>query len=152
MTKEEVIEIIRKNMSGCYTCCYSCDEQGFNGAYSSAYVDDFFEEEILVDSHNPWCLLDEEWELRNFEPVTNKDIDIEVWAQEFDDETIDNLRKDIDDGGFCIATFHNEEWGTQSLLVWYGMTNNKQKKQGARKVPCKNPHGQLRERHCRHLQ
>ena len=118
MSKEEVIEIIRKNMSGCYTCCYSCDEQGFNGAYSSAYVDDLFEEEILVDSHNPWCILDEEWELRNFEPVTNEDIDIEVWAQEFDDETIENLRKAIDDGGFYIATFHNEEWGTQRILVW----------------------------------
>ena len=118
MKKEEVIEIIRKNMSGCYTCCYSCDEQGFNGTYSSAYVDDLFEEEILADSHNPWCLLDEEWELRNFEPVTNEDIDIEVWAQEFDNETIENLRKAIDDGGFYIATFHNEEWGTQRILVW----------------------------------
>lgn len=119
MKKEEVIEIIRKNMSGCYTCCYSCDEQGFNGAYSSAYVDDLFEEEILADSHNPWCLLDEDWELRNFEPVTNEDIEIDIWAQEFDEDTIENLRRDIDYGGYYIATFCSDYYGTQSLLVWH---------------------------------
>lgn len=119
MTKEEVIEIIRKNMSGCYTCCYSCDEQGFNGAFSSQYVDDLFKEENGVDDHNVWRLLDEDWELCNFEPVTNEDIEIDIWAQEFDEDTIEHLRRDIDYGGYYIATFCSDYYGTQSLLVWH---------------------------------
>ena len=120
MRKEEVIEIIRKNMSGCYTCSYSCDEQYFNGAFSSQYVDDLFKKKNGAGDHNVWCLLDEDWELRNFEPVTNEDIEIDVWAQEFDNDTIEYMRKGIDAGGYYIATFYNDCWGTQSILIWQG--------------------------------
>lgn len=111
MTKEEVIEILRNDMSGCYTCSWICDEHCFNGWVSAQYVDDLFEEENQVDDHNVWCLLDDGWELCEFEPVTNEDIDIHEWAQE-------HLRKDIDAGGFYIATFCNVTFGTQKILVW----------------------------------
>ena len=120
MTKEEVIEIIRKDMSGCYTCSWSCDEQGFNGWFDAQYVDDLFEEENQVEDHNVWCILDDGWELCEFEPVTNEDIEIDVWAQEFDNDTIEYMRKGIDAGGYYIATFCNDCWGTQSILIWQG--------------------------------
>ena len=118
MTKEEVIDIISKDMSGCYTCSWSCDEQGFNGCFSAEYVDDLFEEENQFGDHNVWCILDDGWELCEYEPVTNDDIDIREWAQELDDDIIDHLRKDIDAGGFYIATFRNDTCGTQKILVW----------------------------------
>ena len=118
MTKEEVIEIIRNDMSGCYTCSWSCDEHGCNGWFSAQYVDDILKDENQFDYHNVWCILDDGWELREFVPVTNEDIDIHEWAQELDDATIEHLRKDIDAGGFYIATFVNETVGTQKILVW----------------------------------
>lgn len=118
MTKEEVIEILRNDMSGCYTCSWSCDEHGFNGCFSAEYVDDLLKEENQFGDHNVWCILDDGWELCEFRPVTNEDIDIHEWAQEFDDDTIEHLRKDIDAGGFYIATFCNETVGTQKILVW----------------------------------
>lgn len=118
MNKDEVIEMIRKNMLGCYTCCYSCDEQGFNGWFSSQYVDDLFKEENQVDDHNVWCIDDDDWVLNDFSPVTNDDIDICEWAQDFDKKTIEYLKKDIDAGGYYIATFVNDYYGTQKILVW----------------------------------
>ena len=118
MSKEEVIEKIKRDMSGCYTCSYSCDEQGYNGSFSSQYVNDLFKEENQVDDDNVWCLLHEGWELLEFEPVTNDDIDIYEWAQEFDNDTIEYMKKDIDAGGYYIATFCDDTWGTQKILVW----------------------------------
>ena len=117
-TKEEVIEMIRKDMTGCYTCSWSCDEQGYNGMFSSQYVDDLLNEENKLGYYNYYCILDENWELRQFQPVTNEDIDIYEWAQEFDDYTIERLRKEIDEGGYYIATFCNDACGTLKILVW----------------------------------
>ena len=116
--KEDVIEIMRKNMSGCYTCCFSCDRHGFNGAFSSTSVEDLLIKEDQFGCYNVWSLLADDWELYDFEPVTNEDIDIDEWAQEFDKDTIDYLRKDIDTGGYYIATFCSEYYGTQRILVW----------------------------------
>ena len=117
-TKEEVIEMIRKDMTGCYTCSWSCDEQGYNGMFSSQYVDDLFQEENQLGYHNNECILDEEWELSQCQPVTNEDIDIYEWAQEFDDDTIERLRKEINEGGYYIVTFCNDTCGTLKFLVW----------------------------------
>ena len=78
MKKEEVVDIIRKDMSGCYTCSWSCDEQGFNGWFSAEYVDDLLEEENQFGDHNVWCILDDGWELCELGPVTNDDIDIDL--------------------------------------------------------------------------
>ena len=117
-TKEEVIEIIRKDMTGCYTCSWSCDNQGNNQAFSSEEVDDLLSEENKLGYHNNECILDEEWELAQFEPVTNEDIDVYEWAQEFDGDTIERLRKEIGEGGYYIATFCNDACGTLKILVW----------------------------------
>ena len=116
--KEEVIEKIKRDMLGCYTCSYTCDVQGYNGSFLSEYVDDLFEDENQVDDCNVWCLLNERWELCEFKPVTNDDIDIYEWAQDFDNDTIEYLRKDIDAGGYYIATFFNDTCGTHKILVW----------------------------------
>ena len=118
MTKNEVINIIKENMWGCYTCVYSCDEQGYNSAYSACPVELLFAEEDTAGGHNPDCLYDEGWTLGSYEHITNEDIDIDEWAQEFDDDTIEQLRRDIDDGIFYKAVFYNDDWGTQEILVW----------------------------------
>ena len=117
-TKEEVIEMIRKDMAGCYACVSTCDNQGYNQMFSSQYVDDLLDEENQLGYHNAECLMDEEWELCQFVPVTNEDIDIHEWAQEFDDDTIERLSKEIDEGGYYIATFCNDTIGKLELLVW----------------------------------
>ena len=117
-TKDEVIEMIKKNMTGCYTCEYSCDEQGNNHNYGSVYVDDLFDEEDSLGYDNTRNLEKDTWEMESFYSVTNDDIDIEEWAQEFDKETIEQLRKDIDDGCFYKAIFYNDCVGTRALLVW----------------------------------
>lgn len=118
MTKSEVLNIIEKNMTGCYTCVYSCNEQGYNGEFHSEPVDLMLEKEDNAGGYNPWCLSGDNWTLGSFEPITNDDIDIEIWGQEFDKETIEQLRKDIDDGIFYKAVFYNDTVGTQEILVW----------------------------------
>lgn len=110
--------MIRKDMTGCYTCSWSCDNQGNNQAFASQEVDDLLSEENKLGYYNNECILDEAWELRQFQPVTNEDIDIYEWAQEFDGDTIERLRKEIDEGGYYIAAFCNDTCGALKILVW----------------------------------
>ncbi|MGM9694590.1 MAG: hypothetical protein ACI3YC_06240 [Alloprevotella sp.] len=105
MTKKEAIERIEA-MHGCDTCMYSCDNKGNNGWYRSVFVD------FLLDS-----LEDEGWKLADFSPITNEDIDVEIWCQEFTQDLIEETRQGIERGEYSIATFTNEELGTKRILV-----------------------------------
>lgn len=116
MKKEEVLKKI-ESIRGCYTCVYSCNEQGNNGAYHCEPVDGLLDEEI-EENYNAWCLKEDAWVLDSFESITNNDIDIDIWAQEFNHETIDIIRKQIDEVSYYLAVFSNDNVGTQKILVW----------------------------------
>lgn len=106
MTKNEAIERIEA-MRGCDTCMFSCDNQGNNRWYSSIFVD------RLLDS-----IEDEGWELSDFSSITNEDIDVEIYCQEFTEDLIEVTRQGIERGEYSIATFTNDELGTKRILVW----------------------------------
>lgn len=114
--KKEVLKKI-ESLRGCYACVYSCDEQGYNGMYNSTPVDDLLDEEI-EGQYNMYCLQDDDWVLDSFTPITNEDIDIEIWAQEFDEETINRIKSQIDEGLYHMAVFSSDYYGTQKILVW----------------------------------
>lgn len=118
-TKEEVMEMIKKN-AGFSAYVYRC-EHGCNGEYSIQEFDDILKEDTKWGYHNPWCLLDEEWELQRFEPVTNEDVYVYHWEQEDDYEgCIEGLKEAIDAGEFYCAEFYKFYDGTydkQEILV-----------------------------------
>ena len=113
MTKANVIDMIEK-MRSCVTCVYTADSQGYNGWYSEIYVDDLLDDVELGD---------ESWELAGFSQLTEGDIDVEEFCQEFDDEEIEAVKEGIKNGEYYLATFTREECGygevgTYQVLVW----------------------------------
>ena len=113
MTKENVIEMIEK-MRSCVTCVYTADAQGYNGWYSEIYVDD------LLDGVE---LGDESWELAEFSKLTEGDIDVDEFCQDFTDKLIDGVKEGIQKGKYYLATFTREECGygeprIYNVLVW----------------------------------
>ena len=114
MTKKgNVLEMIEA-MHGNDTCVFTADAQGHNGEYHRIYVDD------LLDSAE---FEDESWELAGFSQLTEGDIDVEEFCQEFDDEEIEAVKEGIKNGEYYLATFTREECGygevgTYQVLVW----------------------------------
>ena len=89
-------------MHGNDTCVFTADAQGHNGEYHRIYVDD------LLDSAE---FEDESWELAGFSQLTEGDIDVEDFCQEFDDEEIEAVKEGIKNGEYYLATFTREECG-----------------------------------------
>lgn len=107
-TKGNVLEMIEA-MHGNDTCVHTTDAQGNNCNYSRIYVDDLLER----------CGFENEsWSLSGFSKITEGDIDLDEFCQEFDDEEIEGVKEGIKNGEYYIATFTNEERGTYEVLVW----------------------------------
>lgn len=108
MTKANALEMIGA-MHGNDTCVYTADAQGYNGEYHRVYVDD------LLDRCG---FEDESWSLSGFSKLTEGDIDVDEFCQEYDDEEIEGVKEGIKNGEYYLATFTNEERGTYEVLVW----------------------------------
>lgn len=89
-------------MQGDDTCVYTTDAQGYNGWYSRIYVND------LLDNVE---LGDESWELAEFSKLTEGDIDVDEFCQEFTDEEIEGVKEGIKKGEYYLATFTRKECG-----------------------------------------
>lgn len=85
----------------------STDQQGYNESYGSAEIDAILN---LIDDCG--------YEFTGVVPVTADDIDIDVWAQDFNDEIKDNLSNDLNSGNLYVARFSSDECGEMELLVW----------------------------------
>lgn len=112
-TKGNVLEMIEA-MHGNDTCVFTADAQGYNGEHHRIYVDD------LLDSAE---FEDESWELAGFSQLTEGDIDVDEFCQEFTDEEIEAVKEGIKNGEYYLATFTREECGygevgTYQVLVW----------------------------------
>lgn len=113
ITKDEVLEMLSgPHMSGCYTAVRSADVQGNNENYGSTPVDSFFDEEGID------YLPDDNWTLTSFCIATSDYVDIEVWAQEFNENDKSAFEKSMKDGSLYVASFWHDVNGVIDILIW----------------------------------
>lgn len=113
VTKEDVLEMLSgPHMSGCLTPVRSTDAQGYNENYGATPVDSFFDE----DSGD--YLPDDGWILTDFCAATPESVDLDVWAQEFDNRAKSSLEKSLEDGSLYVASFWNDHEGELDILIW----------------------------------
>lgn len=113
ITKDDVLEMLSgPHMSGCYTAVRSTDAQGYNENYGATPVDSFFDE----DSSD--YLPDDNWTLTGFRIATPDCVDMDVWAQEFDENNKSALATSMQEGNLYVASFWNETRGGNDILIW----------------------------------
>lgn len=108
-TKENVIDML-ETMMGCQTAAYIANDNG-NESYSVVNVDDLIDEDgVNIQSEN--------WNMTSCEEATQKNVDMEIWAQEFDDNNKMALVNTMEAGELYVASFENENGCLIKLLVW----------------------------------
>ena len=113
VTKEDVLEMLSgPHMSGCLTPVRSTDAQGYNENYGATPVDSFFDED------GGEYLPDDGWLLTGFKAATPESVNIDIWAQEFDDRTKSSLEKSLEDGSLYVASLWNDYKGANDILIW----------------------------------
>lgn len=113
VTKEDVLEMLSgPHMSGCLTPVRSTDAQGYNENYGATPVDSFFDED------GGDYLPDFRWLLTDFKVATPEYVNIDEWAQEFDDNAKSSLAKSLEDGTLYVASFWNDHEGELDILIW----------------------------------
>lgn len=103
-TKGEVMAMMEANAES-WVAIRTNDNQGNNESYDTAEVS-----AILDDIDNKG------YEFSEVVPAAG--IDIDVWAQGFDSEIREGLRKDLENGDLYIARFRSDEYGDMDLLIW----------------------------------
>lgn len=109
-TKNDVLGMIQC-MMGCHTPAYVADQNNNNAAYVCYPVDS------LLDEDRVDYLMSEDWELMDFS-VAPADMNMDLWAQEFRQDLIEDLKRSLKNGELCIASFFNEKEGYIKLIVW----------------------------------
>ena len=113
VTKDDVLEVLSgPHMSGCLTPVRSTDAQGYNENYGATPVDSFFDED------GGDYLPDYRWLLTGFKVATPESVNIDEWAQEFDDNAKSSLAKSLEDGTLYVASFWNDHEGELDILIW----------------------------------
>ena len=113
ITKKDVLDmLIGPHMSGCLTAVRSTDAQAQNVNYGATPVDSFFDE----DSSD--YLPDDNWTLTGFRIATPDCVDMDVWAQEFDENNKSALATSMKEGNLYVASFWNEVRGGNDILIW----------------------------------
>ncbi len=109
--KEKVINAI-ESMFGSWTCMLSADKNGNNSNYGTC------EANCFLDEDSECCILSENWQLTKVVEAKEENCDLDVWAQEFDEETRRSLKNDLEDRELYIASFKNEDKGTMDIIIW----------------------------------
>jgi hypothetical protein len=86
-TKNDVLGMIQC-MMGCHTPAYVADQNNNNAAYVCYPVDS------LLDEDSVDYLMSEDWELMDFS-VAPADMNMDLWAQEFSQNLIEDLKRSL---------------------------------------------------------
>lgn len=113
VTKEDVLEMLSgPHMRDCYTAVRSIDAQGYNENFGAQPVDSFFDED------SSYYLPDESWTLTDFRIATPDLVDIDVWAQDFNEYNKSAFETNMKEGSLYVASFWNEANGGNDILIW----------------------------------
>lgn len=110
-TKQDVLNALEL-MTGSYTPAYVSDAQGNNGAYCAYNVDWLFDEDS-----NEYIRADD-WSFEGLGLADPVNVDLDVWAQEFEKRDIDDFKSMMENNQLYIAKFSHEDKGVIELMVW----------------------------------
>ena len=105
-TREDVISMLESER-GSQVAVRSIDNQGNNESHNAMEIDDVLD-----------AIEESGYEFIDCQPVTPEDINIEEWAQDFDEDIRESLRESLADGELYVAYFSSDERGQMDLLVW----------------------------------
>lgn len=109
-TKEEIISMLEREFSS-WTAVHTTDANGANENYGVCEIS------ALLDEDADWLTI-HNYEYDGCELATPDNVDIDVWAQEFDADNIAALRETMESGNLYIAKFSSDEHGTMEILIW----------------------------------
>lgn len=109
-TKDEVISMLESDLNAS-TAIHTTDANGGNENYGVCEISS------LIDEDADWLTI-HNYEYDGCEKATPDNVDIDVWAQEFDADNVAALRETMESGNLYIAKFSSDEHGTMEILIW----------------------------------
>lgn len=107
MEKEDILKLF-DSIFGSYTPAYVCDKNGYNGSYEMMNVDELI-------SGGEYCTPLAQMNFLSYKKAECEDI--EVWAQEADDEERESLKETMKEGKLYIASFSDER-ASMDIMFW----------------------------------
>lgn len=110
-TKQDVLNALEL-MMGSYTPACVCDANGSNAAYCAYNVD------WLFDEDSDEYIRADEWSFEGLRLADPINVDLDVWAQEFEKRDIDDFKSMMENNQLYIAKFRHEDKGIIEFMVW----------------------------------
>ena len=73
---------------------------------------------LFFDEDSSYYLPDESWTLTDFRIATPDLVDIDVWAQDFNEYNKSAFETNMKEGSLYVASFWNEANGGNDILIW----------------------------------
>lgn len=109
-TKDEVISMLESDLNAS-TAVRTADANGANENYGVCEISS------LIDEDADWLTI-HNYDYDGCEPATPENIDLDVWAQEFDADNVAALRETMEFGNLYVAKFSSGEYGIMEILIW----------------------------------
>lgn len=109
-TKEEVISTLESDLNAS-TAIRTIDANGANENYGVCEIS------ALIDEDAD-CLTIHNYEYDGCELATPDNVDLNVWAQEFDSDNVAALRETMESGNLYVAKFSSDQNGVMEILIW----------------------------------
>lgn len=109
-TKEEVISILESDLLAS-TAVRTADVNGANENFGVCEIS------ALLDEDAEWLTI-HNYVYDGCEQATPDNVDLDVWAQEFDADNVASLRETMEQGDLYVAKFSSEEHGAMDILIW----------------------------------
>ncbi len=109
-TKEEIISMLEREFNS-WAAVRTTDANGGNENYGVCEISS------LIDEDADWLTI-HNYDYDGCEPATPENIDLDVWAQEFDADNVAALRETMESGNLYVAKFSSGEYGIMEILIW----------------------------------
>lgn len=109
-TKEEIISMLESDLNAS-TAIRTADANGANENYGVCEISS------LINEDADWLTI-HNYEYDCCELATPDNVDIDVWAQEFDADNIAALRETMGSGNLYVAKFSSDKYGVMEILIW----------------------------------
>lgn len=109
-TKEEIISMLESDLNASIAI-RTTDANEANENYGVCEISS------LIDEDADWLTI-HNYEYNGCEKATPDNVDIDVWAQEFDADNVAALRETMESGNLYVAKFSSGEYGIMEILIW----------------------------------
>ena len=109
-TKEQILSMLESDLNAS-TAVRTADANGANENYGVCAIS------ALLDEDADWPTI-HNYECDGCEQATPENVDLDVWAQQFDADNVAALRETMEQGELYVAKFRSEENGEMDILIW----------------------------------